>query len=119
MAVYPGLQHSGRPYEQVREESVWVLKPAHELLAGHVVSRQVDRSGCVSVYNRNYYVGKKQAGQEGFVGFDPQQRRWLFYDKDNRLLNHRDAEEVSDANIRALTVTHRRDRSGGKKTGTT
>jgi hypothetical protein len=79
-----------------------------ELLASHVVVRQVNRTGTVSVYNRNYYVGKAYAQQEVFVRFDPQQRCWLFSDRDNHLLNQHAAPEICAANILGLTVTHRR-----------
>jgi hypothetical protein len=108
MAVYPALAHSGRPYDPAWEQQHWSEQRALDLLAGHVVARQVSGTGTVSVYNRNYYVGKAHLGQTVYVRFDPQQRCWLFCDRDNHLLNQHAAPFVSAANILALTVSHRR-----------
>jgi len=108
MDCFPTLQHSGRPYDPAAEEQQWSAERAWDLLARKVVVRQVSRQGTVSVYNRNYYVGKPQAQQQVFVRFDPQQRLWLFADRANHLLNQHAAPELSAANILGLTVTHRR-----------
>jgi Mu transposase-like protein len=108
MDCYPALPHSGRPYDAAGEHRQWSEERALDLLASQVVARQVSRQGTVSVYNRNYYVGKAQAQQQVLVRFDPQQRCWLFADRDNHLLNQHDAPEISAANILGLTVTHRR-----------
>jgi len=105
---YPELRHSGRPYDTAWEQQHWSEERAYDLLANHVVERQVSRQGTVSVYNRNYYVGKAHGQRPAFVRFDPQQRRWLFADADDHLLNHHDAPEMNAANIQGLTVTHRR-----------
>jgi hypothetical protein len=113
LAAQPGLAHSGRPYEEAQEPALWSLERVHDLLIRFAVPRQVDRCGMVSVYNRNYYIGRSYAEKIVFVRFDPQQRRWLFHDASNHLLNHHDAAEIDAARIQSLTVTHRRDRSGG------
>jgi hypothetical protein len=111
LAAHPELAHSGRVYDEAQEPAVWSIERVHDLLSGYVVSRQVDRCGMVSVYNRNYYVGRSYAGKSVFIRFDPQERRWLFHDENNHLLNHHEAKEIEAARIRGLTVTHRRDRS--------
>jgi hypothetical protein len=105
---YPALKHSGRRYDEAWEKRQWSQERAFDLLASHVAVRQVSRQGTVSLYNRNYYVGKAQAQQQVFVRFDPQQRCWLFCDRDNHLLNQHAAPEISAANILSLTVTYRR-----------
>jgi hypothetical protein len=114
MAAHRGLEHSGRAYDLALEPACWDMERVNELLTRFVAPRQVDRSGLVSVYNRNFYVGRIHANNVIFIQFDPQQRRWLFHDESNHLLNHHDAEEIDAARIRALTVTNRRDRSDGK-----
>ncbi|HEY6926663.1 MAG TPA: Mu transposase C-terminal domain-containing protein, partial [Steroidobacteraceae bacterium] len=108
LACYPALKHSGRAYDAAWEQRHWSEAKARALLADHVVARQVSRDGGVSVYNRNYYVGRAYAQQQVWVRFDPQQRCWLFADQDNHLLNQHPASEISTANIQRLTVTHRR-----------
>ena len=116
-AAHPGLAHSGRVYEEAQEPTLWRIERVHELLTRFVVARQVDRCGTVSVYHRNYYVSKTYVGKVVHVRFDPQQRRWLFQDESNHLLNHHEAREIDAARIRGLTVTHRRERSKDKAKG--
>jgi hypothetical protein len=111
LAADPGLEHSGRPYDEAREQASWSMGRVHDVLTRSVVARQVDRCGMASVDNRNSYVGRTDSGQVIFVRFDPQQRRWLFHDASDHLLNHHEAREIEAARIRDLRVTHRRDRS--------
>ena len=112
LAAHPDLEHSGRAYDASREQEDWVLEWAQDLLAGFVVARQVDRAGMISVYNRNYYVGKSYVGKSIHVRYDPPQRLWLFQEEGGHLVNRHEAAEIDTANIRGQTVTHRRDRSG-------
>ena len=55
---YPGLRHSGRPYDRDSEAELWGWSRVAEHLSGYVVVRRVDQSGLVSLYNRGHYVGK-------------------------------------------------------------
>jgi hypothetical protein len=119
MAFYPELEHSGRPHDGAQEEASWSLKRVHDLLVRFVVARQIDQCGMVSLYNRNYYVGRLYCGNFIFVRFDPQRQRWLFHDGSDHLLNHHHAGEIDAARIRSLTVTNRRDRSKASSPGTT
>jgi hypothetical protein len=80
LAAHPDLEHSGRVYDESREEQCWSMDRARDLLAGYVVPRRVDRSGMASVYGRNYYVGTAYAEQVVHVRYDPQQQLWLFQD---------------------------------------
>ena len=100
LAAHPDLEHSGRAYDASREEEDWALERAQDLLAGFVVARQVDRAGMISVYNRNYYVGKSYVGKSVHVRYDPQQRLWLFQEEGGHLVNRHEAAEIDAANIR-------------------
>jgi hypothetical protein len=115
MEVFPGLRHSGRFYSAAWERRHWSLASAEGLLAEVVVERQVDKSGCVSLYSRNRYVGKTWAGRSVWVRYDPQGHRWMFSDSDNRLLAHQQAPELSRERIVNLTATDGRSkRKGGE-----
>lgn len=111
LAAHPDLEHSGRPYDESREEQCWSLERARDLLAGFVVLRRVDRSGMASVYGRNCYVGKAYAEGVVHVRYDPQQQLWLFQDGEGHQLNRQKASEINTANIRGLMEADRRDRS--------
>lgn len=108
LEVYPELAHSGRPYSPQWEEDNFRPEAAEELLAGCVVARQVDKSGRVSLYSRDYYVGRSWSGQTVYVRYDPQGRRWMFSDAQGRLLQHHPAPEICEERIRDLTATNGR-----------
>lgn len=75
--------------------------------------RRVDKSGTVSVYNRNHYVGKIHAGKTVHVMFDPVALEWIFTDEKGRQLRSRPAAEISRKTIIGLMVTHRRKGTDG------
>ena len=108
LEAYPGLRHSGRPYSRAWERRHWDpgLVLAH--LASEVVSRKVDRSGTVSLYNTNHYVGKLHAGKTVFVMLDPHRCEWLFADEQGRQLRAQPAVQLARRRIETLTVTVRR-----------
>src|SRR5437763_1048687 len=62
--VYAGLKHSGRRYTRAREETMWDLGRAWAWVGSHLVGRQVDSQGKVSLYNRPYTVGLKWRGRK-------------------------------------------------------
>jgi hypothetical protein len=105
LAILPSLKHSGRRYSLAWEQRHWCWDLVGELLAGVVVSRRVDKAGCVSLYSRNCYVGKTWAGQQVWVRYDPQGQRWTMSDEQNRLLAYREAPELSHERIVNLTAT--------------
>jgi hypothetical protein len=112
LAVFPQLQHSGRRYSRGWEEENWSLELAEAVLAEVVEYRRVDRSGCVSLYSRNVYVGKSWAQSTVWVRYDPQGHRWMFSDKDGRLLNHQTAPEICRDRIIDLTASDGRTKRG-------
>jgi hypothetical protein len=108
LEAYPDLKHSGRVYSRKWERTHWCLELVLAHLAGYAVPRKVDKSGTVSVYNRNHYVGKLHAGRLVYVMLDPQRIEWLFTDDQGRQLRTQPAEQISRKRIETLTVTHRR-----------
>ena len=61
--AYPGLKHSGRAYDPGSEAADWDLRRAWAWVGSHLVPRQVDAQGKVSLYNRPYFVGLLGAGR--------------------------------------------------------
>jgi hypothetical protein len=106
--VYPGLKHSGRHYAAAGEAARWDRKRAWAYVGSHVVPRQVDAQGKVSLYNRPYRVGSAWRGRTIWVGFDPETGEWVFHDAPGHEIRRQAAPELSAARIRALDVTHRR-----------
>ena len=108
LQVYPGLKHSGRAYSRSWERKHWRLDLVLEHLAGYAVPRKVDKSGTVSVYNRNHYVGKFHTGKTVYVTLDPLSREWIFQDDHGNQLRAQPAEQICRQRIETLTVTSRR-----------
>jgi hypothetical protein len=108
MQAYPGLAHSGRMYDPAREAAVWDLRRAWELMAAHLVPRDVSSQGKVSVYNRPYTVGLRWAGRRIWVGFDADEGAWTFQDEQGHEIRRRVAPELSVECIQMLQVTNRR-----------
>lgn len=108
LQVYPGLKHSGRSYSRTWERQHWCLDRVLEHLAGYAVARKVDKSGTVSVYNRNHYVGKLHTGKTVYVTLDPLSREWVFQDDHGNQLRAQPAEQICRRRIETLTVTRRR-----------
>src|SRR5271166_4111869 len=65
--VYPELAHSGRTYSRAWERQHWDLQRVLEHLSTYAVPRRVDRTGNVSLYNRNQYVGIVHADTTVYV----------------------------------------------------
>jgi hypothetical protein len=108
LEAYPGLEHSGRSYDPVREETAWDLGKVWELVGLHRVPRRVDRRGKLSVYNRPYSVGVAWASQTVWVGFDPLEGAWTFQDEKGHEIRRQVARELSRESVVGMEVTHRR-----------
>jgi len=106
-ALYPSLAHSGRRYTKQWEQRHWDLAPVLAHLAGYAVTRRVDKSGRVSVYNRGYYVGPIHQGKTVYVMFDADSSEWFFADEEGRHLNRQRAKEIVSSSIQSLSVTRR------------
>jgi hypothetical protein len=108
LAAHPELAHSGRAYCRAEEDAAWSLEQVQDLLTHYVVPRRVDCAGNVSVYNRNYYVGKAYTGQSVSVRYEPQQQAWQFLDADSHLRNQQPAPNLTRDHLLTLTVSRRR-----------
>lgn len=106
--VYPALKHSGQWYRVRQERTHWQVSRVHETVSRWVVTRQVDRNGNVSVYNRGRYVGKTHIGKRVFVSLDPSGPTWVIADHEGRQLRTHPAEELTADRICRLSVTTRK-----------
>jgi hypothetical protein len=105
LEIYPELAHSGRRYRRNRERQQWDLARVVDHLRHYAVTRRVDRTGNVSLYNRNQYVGVLHADKSVYIMFDSQAREWLFTDVEGRELRRRPANEITPERIMALQVS--------------
>ena len=108
LETYPGLKYSGCIYSQAWEREHWRLDLVLAHLATYAVPRRVDKSGTVSLYNCNHYVGKVHVGKLVYVMLDPLRCEWIFADERGQQLRTQPAEQISRQRIETLTVTKRR-----------
>ena len=107
MAFYPGLAHSGRPFDPARESTDWQWSRVAEHLSNYVAERRVDGAGLVSLYGRGHYVGKVHQGKTVHVTFDPRACEWIIADRDGRQLSRRPANELTAERVMQMDVTCR------------
>lgn len=108
MDHFTGLRHSGRPYHRDWEAKLWQWSRVAEHLSTYALVRRVDRSGCVSLYNRGRYVGTIHKGKSVYVMYDPNLNEWVFADREGRQLRRQLADELSRERVINLDVAHRR-----------
>jgi transposase InsO family protein len=108
LQVFPGLVHSGRPYDPASETALWEWSRVAEHLTTIVSGRRVDPTGRVSVYNKTYFVGRLHHGKDICVLYDPESNEWVFADHEGRQLSRRPAEQLRRERVMSLNVTDRR-----------
>jgi hypothetical protein len=102
--AHPDLKHSGRPYSAAAERRRWDLHRVLEHLSLYVVTRRVDASGTISLWNRTHYVGLHYARQAVWLSLDPREIMWIIADEQGRQIRCKPAKELTAANIIALRV---------------
>ncbi len=108
LEVFPQLRHSSRLYDTAWEQKHWDREAVLEHVSEYLITRRVDRAGLISIYNRNYYVGKHHQSTVVSVILDPLSLKWIILDDQGRELRTHPAEQLTHDRIAALNVTHRR-----------
>ena len=108
--AFPGLAHSGRPYREEDEPSIWDLASVLGHLSGYTVMRQVANNGSISLGNRSRYVNAKLKGKPAYVTLDPVSIEWIVADRNGICHNRIKANELTAERIIGLDVYHHRDR---------
>jgi hypothetical protein len=102
MAAYPGLIHSGRPYDAAWERANWSLSPVLAHLAGMEMVRQVDGSGKIGLYGDKIYVGTVNRGKAVVVQFDAGVAGWVISDRSGVELCRRPLTQFDAVSLRRL-----------------
>jgi hypothetical protein len=110
LAAYPGLAHSGRPYDPAQAATAWDERRVWAFLAQQVLVRRVDQIGRISLANRPLGVGRVWAGQEVTVRLVVGETApvWQIRDTRGTLLRQHPAPELSRERILALDVARHR-----------
>ena len=117
MEAYPGLKHSGRPYDPAREDAMWDLSRVDQFLSGLLHHRRANARGAIWLYGRDRSLGRVHRGKEVCVRFETDSREWKVSDHQGQELKRLVAEELSRERILALKVGHRRPKSKRSERG--
>lgn len=104
MAAYPGLIHSGRPYDAAWEEANWSWEGVLTHLAGRQVMRRVDSSGKLGLLHDKVYVGTVNRGKDVVVQFDAGESKWVVSDRGGVELCRRPLTQFDASSLRCLPV---------------
>ena len=104
LAAYPGLAHSGRPYDAAWEGAQWSWEAVLRYLGGYQVARRVDGSGKLGLYHAKVYVGRVNRGKELVVQFDAAAAEWVFSDPGGVELCRRPLTQFDAAGLRRLAM---------------
>lgn len=107
LLAHPELLAQPRPWRPEWELAHFDIRRVHALLASHVWTRRVGKTGqvCIGGHHRYYSVGRQYARQDVLVGFDPDDRCFVFFqidDQDPSTVGH----EIARRPARFLTVEH-------------
>ncbi len=108
LEAHPALATPARPYAPAREDELWELGRVLRFLAGGLWRRRVCSTGQVSLYNRRYGVGRRHAGQEVSVRFDPEAVQWVVLDARGAELVRHAAEQITRERVLGLEVLRRK-----------
>lgn len=104
LETHPELKHSGRRYTATTERKQWDLQRVLKHLSLYTVSRRVDASGTISLWNRTHHVGALHARQAVWVRLDPREIMWIIADEQGNEIRCKPAKELTAANIIGLRV---------------
>jgi hypothetical protein len=105
--AHPALAERRRPYTRDGEEALWDLSRVDAFLGRGVWRRLVSQTGRISLYNRNYRVGRDHAGEEVSVLFDATVRQWVIQGAGGEELARHEAEQLTHERIMELDVMRR------------
>ncbi|MBE9063248.1 hypothetical protein [cf. Phormidesmis sp. LEGE 11477] len=108
LAYYPSLKHSGRSYSSSPEQ--WMLERVDQVLSQGVWLRRTDSDGKISIYGRNYSVGRAYPNQAVCLRFEATSRHWQAFDAKGHCLRSMPSRELSKERVFTLNVTRRKKR---------
>lgn len=106
--TYPELAHIPRSYDVDTEADNWHFSLALKHLAQHRWSRKVSQTGQISLYNRNYSVGRPWAGQMVTVHLDATSLEWVVENRQGEMIRRQPCRGLDAQAVRTLQMTYRK-----------
>lgn len=108
LQTYPALAKRAKAYHSDLESTLWHFPLVLQFLAQHRWPRTVSKTGQISLYNRNYSVGRPFAGQIVSVRFDAQLREWVIENTQGQIVRRQPFKEFDAHRVQTMQITHRK-----------
>jgi transposase InsO family protein len=99
LVAHPELRQPQRPFQPEHELALFDLKRVDTYLATFTWERKVSKSGQIQIGSQRYMVGRRYAGHQVPVRFDPTDRHFVFYDP------HLPDQEIGRRPAKGLEIT--------------
>ncbi len=83
------------------------MDKAYKRLEAWTMVRKVSTQGQISLYGEKHHIGKQYKGDIVSIKLDAESLQWNIYDKNNKLIKHYKAANLSADNIKNLSVGQR------------
>jgi hypothetical protein len=100
--VFPALAHAGRPYSRAWETAHWDWQRVCQQVAGYAVTRRVDGSGKIGLYQGKVYVGLVNKRRRVVVQLDADTETWVITDEGGREVCRRPLEQFTAVQLQQL-----------------
>lgn len=108
LETYPELAQISRSYNRETEADSWQFSLALKPLAQHRWPRKVSQTGQISLYNRNYSVGRLWAGQRVCVRLDATTLEWIVENCQGEMIRRQPCRGLDAQAVRTLQMTYRK-----------
>lgn len=108
LETYPELSDSRCPYDADSEPEHWQFSLALRYLAQHRWPRKVSQTGQISLYNRNYSVGRPLAGQMVSVRLDATSLEWVVENPQGDVIRRQLCRGFDAQAVRTLQMTYQK-----------
>src|SRR5439155_24124442 len=112
---FPQLASNERQYRVEAEARQFDLERVKQYLGQGRWPRLVSKIGQITLYGKAYRVGRRWAGEQVWLRFDPQTSEWVIASKDGTELIRHAAEQITTERICNLRVAHPRPPSRKKQ----
>lgn len=108
LETYPELAQPRRSYDAETEIETWHFSRALRRLAQHRWPRKVSQTGQISLYNRNYSVGRPYAEQIVIVRLDASSLEWIVENRQGEVIRRHLWRGFDAQAVRTLQMTYRK-----------
>lgn len=105
---YPELFCNEQSYEARLDQEQWQIQAVYDYLATFRFQRKVSINGRISLFSREYSVGRQLKRRTVAIQMDAQEREWVVYDDYGEVLKRFTPQDLSYDTLFNMKLAHRR-----------